>query len=106
MSRLIFSLLPRTTDGGEFSSPRRRELGQFRFMRMVPSRVRWSCYKRRSTEYRTKRRGKTTDCAQERPGCGGDAVKDREYFLYSMGSRCGTTPIGMTNKHLPACCAT
>jgi hypothetical protein len=54
MSGLIFSLLPRTTDGGEFSSPRQQELGQFRFMRMRPSRGRWSCYKRRSTEYRTK----------------------------------------------------
>jgi predicted GIY-YIG superfamily endonuclease len=57
MSRLIFSLLPRTTDGGEFLSPRPQELGQFQFMRMRPSRVRWSCYKRRSTEYRTKGRG-------------------------------------------------
>src|SRR5580693_2665199 len=57
MSRLIFSLLPRTRDGGEFLSPRQQELGQFRFMRMRPSRVRWSCYKRESTEYRTKGRG-------------------------------------------------
>jgi hypothetical protein len=57
MSRLIFSLLPRTTDGGEFSSPRQQELGQFRFMRMRPSRGRWSCYKRRSTEYRTRTKG-------------------------------------------------
>src|SRR5580692_4554856 len=57
MSRLIFSLLPRTRDGGEFLSPRQPELGQFRFMRMRPSRVRWSCYKRGSTEYRTKGRG-------------------------------------------------
>jgi len=31
-------------------------------------------------------------------GLRGDVVKDREYFLYSMGSRCGTTPIGMTNS--------
>src|ERR1700733_10078205 len=54
MGGLIFSLLPRTTDGGEFSSPRQQELGQFRFMRMRPSRARWSCYKRRSTESRTK----------------------------------------------------
>ena len=57
MSRLIFSLLPRTRNGGEFLSPRQQEPGQFRFMRMRPSRVRWSCYKRGSTEYRTKGRG-------------------------------------------------
>src|SRR5580704_6651847 len=57
MSRLIFSLLPRTRDGGEFLSPRQPELGLFRFMRMRPSRIRWSCYKRGSTEYRTKGRG-------------------------------------------------